>query len=128
MLPPYWAANLSQRIANDYKAVAPFIVWSTRRSKGSTGYCQLDGQAIGVRAGSDQKDARYTILHEMAHLILIQRGNEYTGQHNDVYYDFLWPMLRRYHAPMRRALRCESVHHPRAVERTYRRGGGRLKY
>lgn len=123
---PVWARRLVDRISSDYTVHSPFIVWTHRKGKESTGYCTIGGQSIGIRTGSDKADARYTILHEMAHLILILTS-DYDGIHDDTFYNFLWPLLRRYRSPIKKALEYESEHHRRTVERTYRLGGGRIK-
>ena len=125
-IPPNWAQNLVRRITGDYEVVYPYIQWTKRKSKISTGWCALEGNAIGIRTGSDKADARYTILHELAHYILLHLHKTYTGQHDKIYYEFLWPFLRRYRSPMKAAVRFEEGHHRKTVTRTYLLGGGRL--
>ena len=127
-IPPEWAYRLISRITADYEVVYPYVQWTNRKRKASTGWCALEGTSIGIRAGSDKADTRYTILHELAHYILIHRHKTYTGQHDDIYYNFLWPFLRRYRSPMKVAVSYEAGHHRRSVTRTYRLAGGRLKF
>ena len=125
-IPPAWVQHLVHRITKDYDVVYPYVQWTKRKGKVSTGWCALEGTSIGIRTGSSKADARYTILHELAHYILIHRHKTYTGQHNDIYYDFLWPFLRQYRSPMKPAVRFEAGHHRKTVTRTYLLGGGRL--
>ncbi len=127
MEPPRWAQRLMARMAHDYKVVAPYLHWKTRRSPSSSGYCTLHGGVIGVGAGSDKQDARLALLHEMCHNILLKLVPEYRGEHDARFYDFLWPIIRRYRFPMKVALVFEGSHHRRTVALTYRRGGGNLK-
>ena len=128
MEPPNWARRLVSRMSGDYQVSLPTLNWKTRRVVSSSGYCNLNGRVIGVGAGSDKQDARLAVLHEMSHLILILTVDEYQGQHDDCFYDFLWPIIRRYRFPMKEALEREAGHHRRVVARTYRRGGGRMKF
>ncbi len=127
MEPPRWATRLMLRMARDYRVAPPSLMWRTRRSVLSSGFCHINARAIGVSEGSDSQDARLAVLHEMGHLILLKTVPEYRGEHDDRFYDFFWPLIRRYRFPMKVALEYESSHHKHTVERTYRRGGGSLK-
>lgn len=127
MEPPSWAKRLILRVSQDFSIAPPVISWRTRKRTYSLGYCTVDSSEIGVSQGSELQDARMTVLHEMCHLVLLRGDVEYQGEHNEIFYDFLWPFLRHYRFPMKVALAFEASHHKRVVLKTYRRGGGRLK-
>ena len=126
--PPCWATTLVGRMSLDYSVEEPTLNWRTRRQVSSSGYCNLNGRVIGIGAGSDVQDSRLAVLHEMAHLILIQTVDAYQGEHDDCFYDFFWPVIRKYRFPVGVARDYEAEHHRRVVTRTYRRGGGRLRF
>ncbi len=124
-MPPSWVTKLVQRIADDHECVPPYVVWALgKKKKYSTGWAAVDGRSIGVTAGSDKVDQRYTIIHEMTHLVLMQHGG--TTTHIDEFYHALWPMVRKYRGVMQHALNYECEHHPKSVLHTYKASGGRL--
>ena len=127
MEPPRWATRLLHKMARDYKIAPPTLRWKTRHVRLSSGFCTLRGDAVGVGEGSDRQDARLALLHEMCHNILLKQVPEYRGEHDARFYDFLWPIIRRYRFPMKVALAFEGRHHKHTVALTYRRGGGNLK-
>lgn len=131
--PPKWALKFVIRVSGDYDVEPPRLHWNKRKKKTSSGYCMLERIDIGVGAGSDKLDVRLALIHEMAHHILLEKYQPpYNGEHNDRFYDFLWPLIRRYHFPMKVALEYEKQGnsgartHRQTVTRTYRRAGGRL--
>ncbi len=131
--PPKWASNLIARMSEDYQVPPPRLHWTKRRKKTSSGSISLLKLEIDIGEGSDKQDARLAVLHEMVHHILLERHQpQYNGEHNDQFYDFFWPIIRRYRFPMKVAIAYEKVgnsgakRHRQTVTRTYRRAGGRL--
>jgi hypothetical protein len=126
---PRWAQNLMEKMAGDYDVLPPVLHWrNCRRPRPSSGgTCTLDGNDVSVTAGTDKMDSRITLVHEMAHQILLRTKSWYRGEHSAPFYAFLWPLFRRYRVPMWAALESEAEHHRKTVLATYRNAGGRLK-
>jgi hypothetical protein len=126
---PRWARNLLKRIAADYAVHEPALHWRNRRRPdwSSAGSCALDCTTVTVTAGTDKMDSRITLVHEMAHQILLCTKSWYRGEHSAPFYAFLWTLFRRYRVSMRAALESEAEHHRKTVLSTYRNAGGRLK-
>jgi hypothetical protein len=114
-------------VVEDYHIRPPAFHWRRRKERFSAGSCTLDGKVVTVTAGTDRTDSRITILHELAHLILLRKVRSYRGEHSEQFYGFLWPLFRRYHIPVRAALASEGNCHRKTVLATYKRSGGRLR-
>lgn len=124
--PPAWVTKLVQRISDDYGCIPPYVAWHPAKKKSqSTGWATVDGRSIGITAGSNKVDLRYTIIHEMNHCIQIQSGRN-KDYHGEEFYTDLWPLVRQYRGSMAHALDYECGNSRKLAMRTYKDGGGRL--
>ena len=121
--PPKWAQDLVLQVALDEgRDDVPDLTWHRARSRPGVLYGdtiadlshtpqQSSGRAsrnrIHVTAGTDRKDQKLVLLHELAHWLT-------PGEHHSArFWDKAWELYRRYKVPLRYA---------RVREGSYRKG------
>lgn len=115
---PAWAEDLAAEVTAKYGGDKPPIAINWRRSRDnakSTGRARFD--RIVVTAGSERRDQRLVLLHELAHWIV---GPE--CWHDATFWDMAWKLYREYNVPSRYALDRESRYRAEAVNAALRAG------
>lgn len=67
---PVWAEALIRRVCKAYKVPLPRIrTWRNTNGKHSSGRTWPAWQMISISCGTNEKDARYVVLHELGHYL-----------------------------------------------------------
>lgn len=119
---PKWADELATQVCKDYGATKPPINWRKSRAyrKVSESFTTSWGERIvphrsarkfssgvtyptriGITAGTDRKDQKLVLLHELAHWLTPKE------HHSVVFWEKAFELYRRYKVPMRYAQQRE---------------------
>lgn len=100
MAAPKWATDLTEAVVererlNGKLIIDPRLVWRRGSGVQSSGHCAYSGRLV-VTAGSDRKDARLILLHELAHYLTGSRLGRGTLRvhHGDDFYRTLFDLVR----------------------------------
>ena len=137
---PKWAQELTSQVAIDEgRNDLPEIIWRKRRRPrvsarakllfgperverfrkqsdwkrvGSSGHCRysLFGTRIVITAGTDRKDQKLVLLHELAHWLSPKNEG-----HGPAFWDKTWELFRRYNVPIRYAKKREGNYRKGAI-------------
>ena len=112
---PLWAQDLAIRVAVDEgRDDLPDLRW--RRSRGhtfSSGKAFYATGRVVITAGTDRRDQKLVVLHELAHWLL-KEG------HTSRFWDKAWEFYRRYKVPILYAKQREGIYRKGALV-AYRR-------
>jgi len=113
MAAPKWAQDLTIQVALNERAESlPDLRWRHRKKQHSSGITYPDH--ITITAGTDRKDQRLLLLHELVHWLL-------PGEHHsDRFWDKAFELYRRYGVPMLYARKREMQYRKAALP-AYRR-------
>lgn len=124
MAMPMWAQDLVIKVAIDEgRDDLPDVMWrragklqySQWRPFESTGVTHMYKNKITITAGTDRRDQKLVILHELAHWLMPKGEN-----HGSLFWDKAWQLYRRYKVPIRYALLSEGNYRKGAIA-AYRR-------
>mgnify|MGYP001575746520 CR=1 FL=1 len=101
---------------------APKTRWGWRRDKptkrkSSTGICYRN--YISIRYGTDRRDCKLVLLHELAHWAL-PLGSETHEGHTDRFWDLAFDLYREFGLPLRVCLKRERNYRKGSI-RAYRK-------
>jgi len=137
---PKWAQELTLQVAIDEgRDDLPEIIWRKRRRPrvsarakllfgsperverfrkqsdwrrvGSSGHCR-EGliTRIVITAGTDRKDQKLVLLHELAHWLSSRKEN-----HGPIFWDKAWELFRRYNVPIQYAKKRSGDYRKEAI-------------
>lgn len=115
---PAWASELIDAVCTDAGAEAPSVVrWRRRSGPHSSGVTRHSVGMISVSAGSDELDARLTLLHELAHWIgpNVRRTRRRVAHHDRAFYLRAFPLYRAHGIPDAEALAREGSRYPSSL-------------
>ncbi|MDQ2940630.1 MAG: hypothetical protein M3R05_00415 [Chloroflexota bacterium] len=115
---PAWASELIEAVCTDARVDAPSVVrWCARRRPHSSGVTRPSLRMISVSAGSDELDARLTLLHELAHWIgpRPRRVRRRVVHHDRAFYLRAFPLYRAHGIPDEEALAREAGRYPSSL-------------
>ena len=115
---PAWASELIEAVCTDAGAEAPSVVrWRRRSGPHSSGVTRPSVGMISVNAGSDELDARLTLLHELAHWIAPRPRRVRGGMahHDRAFYSRAFPLYRAHGIPDAEALVREGGRYPSSL-------------
>mgnify|MGYP001589009242 CR=1 FL=1 len=116
--PPEWAQDLMLN-ALLYKGFddIPELVWRHTKREVSSGVYSPRTKQIRIMAGSDRKDAKLVLLHEIAHFITPRKGSIF---HTGIFWDITWDLYRWAKLPIRYCLKREG-HYKKGATLAYHR-------
>ena len=102
MTTPAWAERIVARVCDAAGVDEPEVTWRRSRSSASSSgrYITAERRLI-VTAGSDRRDQRLVLLHELAHHLTPHQ------HHNDTFWKAAWRLFERF-GLTRYALKRES--------------------
>jgi hypothetical protein len=116
---PAWAGSLVRAVCAEAGVEAPQVLrWRRASRVQSTGLTNRRSGSIAVTAGTDETDARHTLLHELAHWLAPEaraprRGRRRITSHHGIgFYQVALRLYARYEAPLADALRREAARYP----------------
>jgi hypothetical protein len=115
---PAWASELIAAVCADEGVEVPSVVrWRRRRGPHSSGVTRPALGVIAVSAGSDELDARLTLLHELAHWIgpRRRRVRRRVAHHDRAFYLRAFPLYRAHGIPDQEALAREAGRYPSSL-------------
>ena len=115
---PGWVAGLATRVCDEAGVAAPArIRWAHRDRERSSGVTRHATGYLGVVAGSDEADARQTLLHELAHWLTPPpaRRRRGTRHHDRRFYAVAFALYERHAEGGRPALTREASRYPSAI-------------
>jgi hypothetical protein len=115
---PAWASELIEAACAEAGAEAPSVVrWRRRSGPHSSGVTRPSVGMISVSAGSDELDARLTLLHELAHWIAprARRVRGRMAHHDRAFYSRAFPLYRAHGIPDAEALAREGGRYPSSL-------------
>ena len=115
---PAWAGELIDTVCADAGVDPPSVVrWRRRSGPHSSGVTRPSLSVISVSAGSDELDARLTLLHELAHWIAPRPRRVRGGMahHDRAFYSRAFPLYRAHGIPDAEALVREGGRYPSSL-------------
>ncbi len=115
---PAWASELIDAVCADAGVEPPPIVrWRTRSGAHASGVTRPSLGILAVSAGSDELDARLTLLHELAHWIepRARRVQRRVAHHDRAFYVRAFPLYRAHGIPDAEALAREGSRYPSSL-------------
>ncbi|MDP9243839.1 MAG: hypothetical protein M3O77_02005 [Chloroflexota bacterium] len=115
---PAWASELIDAVCTDAAVEPPTVVrWRRRSGIHSSGVTRPSLGVISVSAGSDELDARLTLLHELAHWIgpRPRRVRRRVAHHDRAFYLRAFPLYRAHGIPDAEALAREGSRYPSSL-------------
>lgn len=106
---PVWVTDLVAKVSREYDVAEPDrLVWRRSRTHVmSSGRCSAD--RLVVTAGSDRRDQRSVLLHEMAHHVMHKRRWRAKWHHDDEFYRVYFEMVKADgRVPLRYAVERET--------------------
>lgn len=91
---PSWAHELIDVVVQEYGIKKPELVWTWDKKNRLQSGGNANGFRININAGTDVQDQHGTLLHELAHVIVIQRDKN--RGHNQGMYEVAWDLWERY--------------------------------
>jgi hypothetical protein len=131
---PQWAQGLIIQVAIDEgRETLPHVIWWrrrggspwTRKFSSGRGGPPVAGNMTGsihITAGSDRKDQKLVLLHELAHWLMPPQEH-----HGARFWDKAWQLYRRYGVPIRYAKAREAQYRKGSVTAYRRAARGRGK-
>jgi hypothetical protein len=115
---PAWASELIDAVCSEAGVEPPAVVrWRRRRGPHSSGVTRPSVGMISVSAGSDELDARLTLLHELAHWVAprARRVRGRMAHHDRAFYSRAFPLYRAHGIPDAEALAREGGRYPSSL-------------
>ena len=115
---PAWASELIDAVCTDAGVDPPAVVrWRRRSGLHSSGVTRPSLGVVSVSAGSDELDARLTLLHELAHWIgpRPRRMRRRVAHHDRAFYARTFPLYRAHGIPDAEALAREGSRYPSSL-------------
>ncbi|MDQ2934876.1 MAG: hypothetical protein M3R49_07815 [Chloroflexota bacterium] len=115
---PVWASELIEAVCTEAGVEIPSVVrWRRRRGPHSSGVTRPSLGMISVSAGTDELDARVTVLHELAHWIGPRPGRvrRRVAHHDRAFYLRAFPLYRAHGVPDEEALVREGGRYPSSL-------------
>ena len=115
---PAWASQLIDVVCADAGVEPPGVVrWRRRGGVQASGVTRPTLGMLSVSAGSDELDARLTLLHELAHWLgpRPHRGRRRVAHHDRAFYLRAFPLYRAYGIPDAEALAREGSRYPSSL-------------
>jgi hypothetical protein len=113
---PAWAVELVHAVCAEARIEPPArLSWRRRASPQSTGVARRAEGAIAVRAGTDERDQRLTLLHELAHWITPWPQRRRTIHHGAAFYRTAFALYGRHGLSPDEALKLESARYPSSL-------------
>jgi hypothetical protein len=98
--PPKWALELASRASRVLSCAPPVeISWRETRYTRSSGCYWKERKRIHVSAGTDRRDQRYVVLHEVAHHMLSQNGKDTGRSHGPDFWSACLILCRKFRVP-----------------------------
>jgi hypothetical protein len=122
---PAWAVELTTSVCEAAGRPLPILRWRRRDRVGSSGVTRHASGTVSVTAGSDETDARITLLHELAHWIgpaPVRRRRARIAHHDARFWTDAFALYARHGIPPVEALRLESLRYPSSLRHAYRLG------
>lgn len=115
---PVFFERLIDTIAQEEGIPSPVVNWCKRKSVYSAGNAWAG--AMTIRAGSDKKDTKEIVLHEMTHIIQCEAGASTSRAHAPEFYAKLFTLAKRHGVGAAYIKSRESWYKPRGVKEGYR--------
>jgi hypothetical protein len=115
---PAWASELIDAVCADAGVEPPAVVrWRRRGGAHASGVTRPTLGVLSVSAGTDELDARLTLLHELAHWIgpRPHRGRRRVAHHDRAFYLRAFPLYRAHGIPDAEALAREGSRYPSSL-------------
>lgn len=121
---PAWARSLVLAICGEADVAPPDVLrWRRMTRERSSGVANRHRRSIAVSAGTDELDARHTLLHEIAHWLAPEerrRGGATARRrghvhHGAAFYRIAIDLFARYEPPLRDALVREAWRYPTSL-------------
>ncbi len=115
---PAWASELIGAVCASAGVEPPPIVrWRRRSGAHASGLTRPSLGIVAVSAGSDELDARLTLLHELAHWIgpHARSGRRRAAHHDRAFYMRAFPLYRAHGIPDTEALAREGSRYPSSL-------------
>ena len=124
---PAWARALVLQVCAEADAPIPRLTWLQRSRPTSSGVTRWSSGAVSGAAGRDPMDARFTLLHELAHWLApappaAKRRRRRVAHHDRTFYERAFELYRRYGVPDEVALAAESGRYPSSLGHARRLG------
>ena len=103
----------------------PILRWRRRDRTGSSGVTRHGSGTVSVSAGTDEVDARVTLLHELAHWIgpaPLRRRRRRIAHHDARFWTDAFALYATHGVPAGAALRLESLRYPSSLGHARRLG------
>ena len=118
-LVPAWATKLIDKISDEEQVFRPYVTWQKVNRLGSHGSAWSN--SIRITQGIDKKRTKETVIHEMCHVILGQKGSySKNTKHGADFYAKLFEVGRRYRIGAAYIKAHETWYKPRGVRAGYR--------
>jgi hypothetical protein len=119
--PPAWAELLIERVCAAHRRRVPPLRWRRRTQPWTSGALYYDGTGMSIVAGTDVRQLRMVLLHELAHYLVGP-----THQHDERFWRRCWELYRRYGVDLAYAWQAETSYRkgaatfaPEAVRRRF---------
>ena len=123
---PAWARDLVLRTCADAGVAEPRVAWRHRDRVSSSGVTRREPGTISLVAGTDERDQRLTLLHELAHWLTLPAGPKRArgrARHHDAgFYSVAFALYRRHEIPDAVAVAGEAARYPSSLRHARRLG------
>ena len=122
---PAWAIELTTSVCEAAGRPLPILRWRRRDRVGASGVTRHSVGTVTVVAGSDETDARLTLLHELAHWIgptPVRRRRRRVAHHDARFWTDAFALYAIHGVPTAEALRLESLRYPGSLRHAHRLG------
>jgi hypothetical protein len=119
---PAWARALAVAVCAEADVAPPDVLrWRRLPRLRSSGVANRHARSIAVSAGTDEVDARHTLLHELAHWLAPDERRHGRGRrrvhvhHGLAFYRVALDLFARYEPPLHDALEREAWRYPSSL-------------
>lgn len=123
---PTWATSLVGAVCAEAGVQEPtYFQWRHRPGPSSSGDTWFGADTIiRIAAGTDDRDTRLVVVHELAHFVLGARRDQ-RGRgvgHDEIFWNLVFDLYARHGIDLRYAVEREAADYPSSLRTAARRG------